>query len=824
MKRVVLAFFLICLFASQIFSYTIKDFKTLEYQISKIKNPHINKARAVTMLKRYLKNANKDCAFAMKIILLSFLYEKYELASKINFKIDGYDNEWKHAPFVYRDYARNVKIKNADLIQFKAYLDSDYNLYVMHKTLGRPLKRKSEEAFYLRFYDESGKNLFKLYYSWNGKSAWYKFSKGDRKRRYINLKFAVNTVGEAVIPLKQIYKQRGLKLPDKIQIRAGVYHPRLGKIVKRMKKNGRSLRWWSSRIDTSHRIDVFNRPKNYALELLLYLLQKNASIKGDSITPALALANNYLYSIADKQTRKAILKDTEKHFYLYKKILEQQKNYTIKYDLSKTGVLPKLYWAYRIKKIDWPRRKKLSMKRYREFVDSIENLYKVRQIVFRNNLHKGNSLLHIATKLERFARSKNTYRAEIDVHRQRAQKGNKNSIQALKEYRNGKYEKYYYGKKRRWDLFYWLNYQMPGFEKTGKYIGDCVTITLFQMAFYKALGIPVLANQIKSIPLKSYSHHSPFFYNAFLKRWVSIQRPPKNRKLYHNYLIKPRWHHKLYQEFRSGYKKVKGVSYSFYAQGEIVKPSQVYALRKGGISIDHFRKIFLGFYNIKKNFVYKNYPYGKNAKDSDNDGIVDIAEREFKTNPYKADSDSDGYSDLYEIERGFNPLSSSSKPDKINAVDGIISPGEYDKRVSDARGDYKATTNVFDVKNFYAKLSGDGLYMAVDFYNDVSKNEHVTYTFRVITNNASYLVQCYSNRGMFRGGVPFCNLYKRVDGKWTKIKRIYPACFFVKAAEIKVPLKYFGDFNKLRVWYSSTGVINGKKTNYDDKTDKIKLK
>lgn len=43
-------------------------------------------------------------------------------------------------------------------------------------------------------------------------------------------------------------------------------------------------------------------------------------------------------------------------------------------------------------------------------------------------------------------------------------------------------------------------------------------------------------------------------------------------------------------------------------------------------------------------------------KDSDNDGLIDVREEFYGTNPYHPDSDGDGYSDGFEILNGYNPM------------------------------------------------------------------------------------------------------------------------------------------------------------------------
>jgi len=47
--------------------------------------------------------------------------------------------------------------------------------------------------------------------------------------------------------------------------------------------------------------------------------------------------------------------------------------------------------------------------------------------------------------------------------------------------------------------------------------------------------------------------------------------------------------------------------------------------------------------------------------DVDGDGLSDLMEWRFKTDPNKKDTDNDGYSDLQELDRSFDPLSSSTK-------------------------------------------------------------------------------------------------------------------------------------------------------------------
>jgi len=67
--------------------------------------------------------------------------------------------------------------------------------------------------------------------------------------------------------------------------------------------------------------DLFSgREVNHALALLVSLLEHGASRPGDTITLALALANNHIYSIGDEAVRTAVRSDAVAHFGLYREM------------------------------------------------------------------------------------------------------------------------------------------------------------------------------------------------------------------------------------------------------------------------------------------------------------------------------------------------------------------------------------------------------------------------------------------------------------------------------------------------------------------------
>jgi hypothetical protein len=78
--------------------------------------------------------------------------------------------------------------------------------------------------------------------------------------------------------------------------------------------------------------------------------------------------------------------------------------------------------------------------------------------------------------------------------------------------------------------------------------------------------------------------------------------------------------------------------------------------------------------------------------DSDGDGISDVDERQYGTNPQRSDTDSDGYSDKEEIENSWDPLSLTSSPgqaQRVAAVNNLVTPNTSSEISPDA-----ATTSI----------------------------------------------------------------------------------------------------------------------------------
>ncbi len=647
------------------------------------------------------------------------------------------------------------------------------------------------------------------------KYRFYYLRKGRKtlKKRSLKLVFAGKNVAEAKIPLAQILKINKIKPTKNIRISAGTIN------TKNPKKS-----------DYTKYIHLNPKLTNYALHLLLFMMSKEAYIKDDPISISLALANNYLYSVANEETRREIKKDLIKHFNLYKKIVKWQENLKIKYKLKDVGVIPKIVWGYRLRYMDSSAYgKKLTLKMYKEFVNRVDFLEEIHDDAIKVGFENAESLALLAKKLEGYVKKNRLYRAARGTHWYRLRKNpkEKSSRRALWEIKKGKHIVKYLGVKRRWDKFPWMNYQWNRFKQCGKFRGDCVTTTTMQMAYYKMVGIPSFPNQVRSLRRGGFSHNSPIFYNAFFKRWVSIQKPrPRRRdKYFYHYMRKPIWHHKIY-EMKGDYYEAKGRKVlSPYYPGETAKADQILTLRKIGIDDRHFERILFSHKTDKKGLIYHKGINSKKVIDQDHDGIIDDLEKLNEMNPNNPDTDNDGYADLWEIERGYNPKEADSPNEhSILALDGLsklfVKKNKLPTVYSKKRG-YKAKKEIFDVKTFSGKIVNNHLYLAVSYYNDISKNKQDIHAFKVVVKDKkgkkAYLIQLINNKALIYK-------YEAMDSyKFNKLYDVYDIQYnIVKDAEFLIPLKIniFKDAQAIFINYYSSGKI-GKRILYTDDRSEV---
>ena len=542
---------------------------------------------------------------------------------------------------------------------------------------------------------------------------------------------------------------------------------------------------------------------NYALELYTFLCEKikPISVAEDEMCQALALANNWIYSISDDETKSAIKKDMVAHYALYQKIKDYQKSFKIKLDIDGLPLLAKAIWAYRVHgtvETD-PATNKLTIDYYTEFVDKIDTYKYIFSRLKKEHFENFHSLESIAQTIE--AKIRDT----ADFY-------------YVNAYGNDIHYEDYFGKSRRWDQFAWLNYQVGLFKTMGKARGDCVTACLLQIAYYKMMGIPAFAEQISTVTSGVYSHNSPRHYNPYTNTWVAAQMlPAKHDNGYYVYFLRPKLHHQFLVEYPRPY-------YNSSNPGQFVTYDQIVSNRHVGFTDADVETMM---FHKEKDETQNEFFVNENdwqipLADTDKDGLYDLWENHFGTDENKIDTDGDGLSDLFEIQAGMNPI---DKTDSENVV-GVVIDGITDfeenlsdmERASDVADDYTSDGEIHDVNMIYAKNEGNNLYVGVSYHNDIRVN---TRQIRTLT------VACFKDavrqqeiRFQWVDGCK-CNIYR--NNYDTLIATDFIPMKFITSTEMLIPRRYFGDADRLSIQYRATGTINGKSTNTADYSGIVEL-
>ena len=280
---------------------------------------------------------------------------------------------------------------------------------------------------------------------------------------------------------------------------------------------------------------------------------------------------------------------------------------------------------------------------------------------------------------------------------------------------------------------------MKRFQEKGRFRGDCGTYTALQMAMFRAAGVPVIAQHISSKD-GDYGHAYPAYFDFFLSRWRSRQKPREGDSKIVQYLYGKRpWHHALYEKERLQFGRDIG---HVYSPRIFIPAGRIYDLHWKGWPLAHFERIFFDPQKEIPSRYFEGALAPDRFPDTDDDGIVDAQERELSLLIDSPDSDGDGLSDLWEIEHGFLP-NDSSRPapsDYVGpAMDGLVREEARRMRLpsaQDPRGDVKSDLEVYDIESLHAKAVGENLYLAVTFYNDIRKNRVRTFTFDITARGA----------------------------------------------------------------------------------------
>ncbi len=464
---------------------------------------------------------------------------------------------------------------------------------------------------------------------------------------------------------------------------------------------------------------------NYALRLLLHLLNEKSYAPGDTIALALALVNNRLYASVNDDVRREIKKDLVLHYGFYRKIVAWQRNkFEIKIDLGRMPLIPKMYWADR--RVYPPEGISYAVKTaddYREYVDTIETLEYFHKLADSHRLYEGASMKLVGAAVNDFIHKKdakgfkrNLYNPPLGKVRELIGRiphdaGN----DAVDEKRQFMYR----GKKNGINGFMWINYQRKLFESLGHSIGMCEVTGLTEMILFKAMGIPAgLMTRVapKGCPLPG--HVFATYYDPARRRWNNLEMVKKyNRPCAMELLIgKPLWHHA--KDLR---KRARGTE----------QAPRFFRLLVLGIQESHFDEIF--FYNKTEltNAIFSAAALPDDLKDSDGDSMYDFEKKLLGLDPERADTARDGVSDLWKLEHGLDPKTPLTALD-LPPVDGL--GGGYKDRGKlraahfDPYNRKKDFDEIQEIKTLAAARFGDMIYISASFHSDINKNRKRSHT------------------------------------------------------------------------------------------------
>lgn len=271
------------------------------------------------------------------------------------------------------------------------------------------------------------------------------------------------------------------------------------------------------------------KDRNYALYLLIHILQNNNVPENDSMPIALALAYNYNFSQSDSEVRKLLLADIVNHYIWYRELdaLLDKINPGLK--PSALPVIAQTYWASRDRSCYETRNKEI----YYERLVPVEEYKRLFGILRANNLLEGKTIFDVAEKINIWYRQQKLPHDKLPSH--------------LKGYAAGKL----------------LDYQ----KKNGLFPSNsCVVDATHLSAIYQASGMGVATyyqNFRTAGAAKGVNHEWPVFYDPSLKLWVTaqIKNPwpsftdedvPVDFEIF-----RPMWHHFFIEEGKVDFKSYK---------------------------------------------------------------------------------------------------------------------------------------------------------------------------------------------------------------------------------------------------------------------------
>lgn len=544
---------------------------------------------------------------------------------------------------------------------------------------------------------------------------------------------------------------------------------------------------------------------NFALQLLLFMLDDRSYAPGDTMALAMALVNNRLYSTVNDEIREEIRRDLSRHYGLYRTIVAWQKKFEMRIDLSRMPLVPKMYWADRMvyppEGISYPVR---TLDDYREYVDTIETLEYFHDLADRHRLYEGGSVKSMGDNVYAFIHKKDDTGFDRDFYGPTPEQVRPfiDRIPHDSGYDtvNDRNQIMYRGKWSNINGFIYTNYQRKLYQGLGRFIGLCEVFSLTEMAMFKAMGIPSGLMIRNSPPGASYGGHVfAMYYDPFRTRWNNLELIRKSDKPWEMNLVigKPVWHHRV--------KALKGLT----AEKEMAP--RYFRLLELGIQEKHFDRIFFSERENLSGIIFSRAALPDELTDSDGDTLYDFEEKLMGLDPRRADTAGDGVADLWKLMHGLDPKEAVADLE-LPPVDGL--GGGYrdtGRLVLSSYGPYDGKSlydEIQEIKTLSAARFGDTVYVSVSFHNDISRNKsrghYLTFTMQGGRGNIdSFEVLIDSNNprpanANARAKSP--DGFKDIRG-WA-----------IRDVELSIPVRYMDGADTVTIHYRGFVRKDGKKT------------
>ncbi len=157
------------------------------------------------------------------------------------------------------------------------------------------------------------------------------------------------------------------------------------------------------------------RTPNYALLLFVHLLDRNPEAANDTMSAAIALANNYYYPNGDPAVRRLILADVDAQWKFYVRLVAWQARISAPAPLARMPIEAKVVWAARERTYAPTRNQKDYIQRLPR-IEEIESMHEV--VAKETGLAEARSLAQWSARIQKWFLSQRVPRSKLPPDKQ----------------------------------------------------------------------------------------------------------------------------------------------------------------------------------------------------------------------------------------------------------------------------------------------------------------------------------------------------------------------------------------------------------------------